>query len=268
VDYTKPTKGIRYSGAKGKCREIVKIINSYTRGTLKYWEPFVGSGKIIQSVRAGFRYGSDIDRPIINLLLAVQSGWNPPETVTEKQYKLWMSRRNDPAYENSPMLGFIGYGCSFGARYYQGFARSKRGTVNFAASARAALLRQKPYLENKVVLWISDYRQAFLSGRFPDVVYCDCPYNDTKPAGSKMERFDSAEFWEYAAEWSKRAVVLCSEYQCPIKSAKVVWAKSVPAGIRFGTNGNGGDRGSGKMKEERLFLLTAGADKRVGLGIL
>jgi DNA adenine methylase len=267
--YTSRSKGVRYCGAKGRQAEyIVPIINSLTRGRGVYWEPFVGSGKIIQSVKADWRIGSDIDRPIIALLRAVQEGWNPPLKVTEEEYAAWMARRDNPKYDYNPMMGFVGYGCSFGARYFQGYARSKKGEVNFAESARLALLRQKPFLKDVTLLC----RPYTAPGKNPaeiDVIYCDPPYNGTKPVGSKVSKpFDSAEFWKTAMRYVEcGATVLVSEYTCPIKSAEVLWESKVAAGIRYGTGGDGGGKGSGKRKPEKLFCLNPGTGKNVGLGL-
>lgn len=246
------------------------IINSFTRGRGQYWEPFVGSGKVIQSVKAEDRTGTDLDRPMIALLKAVQSGWNPPTVVTEDDYGLWMSRRKKLRYADDPMMGFVGYGCSFGARYFQGYARSKKGTVNFAESARAALLRQKPLLKD-VYLFVDDYRQVMTGGRLnPRVMYCDPPYRGTKPVGSAVTRaFDSDEFWQWAVNWAAKGwIVLVSEYECPVKTASVLWESKVAAGIRFDTGGDGGATGSGRKKYEKLYCLSEGASKQVGLGLL
>lgn len=269
MNYASRAKGIRYAGAKGRQSEfIVPIINSFTRGKGVYYEPFVGSGKIIQSVKANLRVGCDIDRPIIALLRAVQENWDPPQKVTEEEYAGWMKRRDDPKYADNPMMGFVGYGLSFGARYFQGYARSKKGTINFAASARAALLRQKPYLKG-VKFCVRPYNAVAFQPSMIDVMYCDPPYGGTKPVGSKVSKaFDSSEFWK----WAKRVadigvIVIVSEYSCPYDWATVLWESKVAAGIRYDTGGDGGAKGKGRKKYEKLYCLNPGAGKCVGLGL-
>lgn len=259
-------KGIRFIGSKGKCGEIARIVNDLMPPNGTYWEPFVGAGKIMQGVRAAHRYGSDIDCHIIDLLTSIQRGWEPPSRVSEDDYKYWKKACRQGARD--PLIGFIGYACSFGGRFFEGYARSKQADVNFAASARRSLLRQKPFLQD--VLWwrgdYSNYRDEQLVDR-PDLIYMDPPYAGTKPCGSVKTQFDSTAFWKWATQKAKHSIVLVSEYTCPVKHAVVVWEKSVSAGIRFGTGGDGGAKGSGKRKLEKLFLLNPNVADKVGFGI-
>jgi DNA adenine methylase len=265
MNYKNRNKGVRYNGSKGKCTEITRIVNSLLRPGDLYWEPFLGAAKIMQGVRWEERFGSDADPNIVGLLNAVQAGWEPPSSVSEDEYKLWMSRRK--THVGDPMLGFVGYGCSFGARYFQGYARSKEGTVNFAASARTALLRQKPFLAG-VKMFVDDYRNSSPYSHQHVVIYCDPPYEGTKPVGADLKPFDSAAFWEWAKVVARAGhTVLVSEYKCPFPDAAVVWQKSVAAGIRFGTGGDGGDKGDGTRKTEKLFLLNPKSARGIGLGL-
>lgn len=243
-------KGIRYAGAKGKIsRHIVRIINSILKPGQIYCEPFVGSGKIIQSVRSDVtRIGSDIDPQIICLLRSVRDGWVPPDFVSEDDWKKWKKRSKTQVH---PMCAFCGYACSFGGRYFQGYARSRKTEVNFAISAKKSLIRQRPFLQG-CIFKCRDYRSVYSRAH---VYYCDVPYKGTIPVGSTKTRFDSDKFWEWAEELSKKSTVLVSEYECPIR-AEVVWEKSIAASIRTGTDGHGGSRGDGKRKLEKLFLLS------------
>jgi len=266
MNYRKRNKGIRFCGSKGKCGEIVQIIQELiptSNGV--YWEPFLGAAKIMQSIHCGKRYGTDSDPHIVSLLSHIQNGWIPPTSISEEEYKLWMGRRKKEKYQYDPMMGFVGYGCSFGARYFQGYARSKKGEVNFAASARTALLRQKPFLKN-VIFGHGDYRKVDAPKCEEMLIYCDPPYEGTKPVGG-MKPFNNKKFWSWAVSKAHDHIVLVSEYQCPIDCAVVIWEKSVAAGIRFGTKGDGGGIGSGKRKLEKLFCINPEHAKGVGLGL-
>lgn len=266
MNYRSKSKGVRYCGAKGKCGGIVKVINQLVMPDRPYWEPFVGSGKIIQGVTGCRRYGSDIDGRIITLMRRIQEGWEPPSSVSEDEYAKWMRVAKDDPTCIDPMVAFVGFGLSFGARFGQGYARSKTKYVNFAESARTALLRQKPFLHN-VDLRTRPYHWGFWHSQ-PGLMYCDPPYEGTKPVGSNLKPFDNARFWSWAQEAVREGwTVLVSEYVCPIREAKVVWQKEVSAGIRFGTHGDGGETGSGKKKSEKLFLLGGDHHKKIGLGL-
>jgi DNA adenine methylase len=263
MNYRSRAKGIRFNGGKSRCGGIVPIINALLPAGGVFHAPFCGSCKIEQYVRARRRYLSDLCPDIICLLKAVQAGWDPPTTVTEKEYTYWKSQRGKQT--DDPTRAFVLYGCSFGARYGEGYARSKNGAVNFAATARLALLRQKPFLKGADI-YTADYRDA--DAPEAGVVYCDPIYEGTKPCGSVRQKFDSATFWKWAVKKARNGVVLVSEYTCPVKHAVVVWEKSVSAGIRFGTGGDGGAKGSGKRKQEKLFLLNPEVRTKIGMGIL
>lgn len=266
--YRSKHKGIRYAGSKGKCGAAIRYIQSCIEPGGIFHDAMCGACKVVQSITNCERWASDKDEPIMTLLVEIQNGWEPPSIVTEGEYREWMAKRGKVKH---PMMGFVGYGCSFGARYFQGYARSKNGQVNFAASARSALLRQKPFLRG-VHLGIGDYRKLGeeLDQRRsrPRTIYYDPPYEGTKIVGSGNQRFDSKSFWEYVLHQSKKHTVLISEYHCPLPQAEIIWEAEIAAGIRFGTSGDGGKVGSGKKKVERLYCLRPSVRKKIGLGIL
>lgn len=261
------SKGVRYCGGKGKCQEIIKIIQDLlpSRGGF-FWDCMGGSGKITQGVRCETRILSDIDPHIVNLLMAIQVGWIPPDSVSERAYRYWMRQYKEEPLCADPMVGFCGYGLSFGARFFQGYARSKSGTVNFAKTAKAALLRQKPFMRG-VTFLTGDYKKLYKDFDYaPDVIYCDIPYKGTKHVG-QGKPFDHDQFYKWVEFAAKQSIILISEYECSIEDAKVVWSQSTAAGIRFGTGGDGGAKGIGKRKLEKLFLVARGDSPRIGLGL-
>lgn len=271
------TKGLRYAGSKGRCGRMIRTIQSYVNPDGYFLDLFCGAGKVVQSIRCRTRVANDLDPYIISLLRSVQDGWNPPRSVSEGEYRFYMNLRGDFTKHHDPMMGFAGYGCSFGARFFQGYARSRKGSVNFAASARTALLRQKPFLK-EVEFYNMDYGafwKKWIRKEFPtlNTIYCDIPYKGTKLVGSAVSvPFDHERFWHWA--WGRSSegnTVLVSEYTCPKfmrDKVKVVWEQKVAAGLRFGTKGDGSDKGSGQKKHERLFLINPKSRARVGLGLL
>jgi site-specific DNA-adenine methylase len=164
-------KGIRYCGGKSKCKGLIKIMNQFLSSGRTFWDAFTGSAKIVQSIRQDSeRWASDTNVEMISLLKEIQNGWNPPETVDEETYQIWFNRRGIPKWEKHPMMAFCGYGCSFGGRYFQGYARDPKNNHNFANAARSALLRQKPFLKN-VNLGVRDYRSGWPCAKTPDLIY-------------------------------------------------------------------------------------------------
>jgi DNA adenine methylase len=247
---------MRYCGGKQKAWILARIITHHVPAGGMYWEPFVGAGGVMQRVNNCRRYGSDLDRHIINLLTAVQDGWQPPRRLDQEEHRYWRSVRDN---SNSPMVAFAGYGCSFGGDFLGGYARDAIGG-NYAEKARTTLLHQRPFLRG-VNLRQRDYREGFWLPEPPDVIYCDPPYAGTSAvgtpsAGGRARPFDSAEFWRWATRQTEASIVLVSEYTCPLLGVRQVWQRDLPTSLRM----TGADR-----RTERLFCLNP--EVRIGLGV-
>ena len=221
---------MRYNGGKHSIRkELAAIFNSYKPS--KYWEPFVGAGSVINEVVAEYKLGTDLDVSIISLINAVKNGWQPPETLSEEEY-----REAKKLPETDPVHGFAKYGCSFGGKPWGGYARS--ADRNYAKNAKNSLLKdRKRYLtaEFKVAGYQDiDYRDF-------DLIYCDPPYRGTTSVGCGKP-FDHDDFWYWVRKISKHATVFVTELQAP-EGFEVVWEKQLNDGL-----------GKTKIKE-RLFKI-------------
>lgn len=245
---------MRYLGGKGRYTAgVISVIRQLLSRNQSYWEPFCGSCKVLANVRCRKRLGSDVDKHIIRLLRAVRDGWIPPSQVTEEEYVYWRSVRDT---SNDPMVGFVGYGCSFAGKFFGGYARSIRSTGGFASEARRQLLKVKPKLQGVKLLCL-DYQSPIKA----DLIYCDPPYSNTTKVGRRKGEFDHEEFWNWVKWRSKESVVLISEYSCPIPGAVTIWQE---------TKGKcliGKVEGPKEDKTEKLFCLNPKILSRIGLGL-
>lgn len=120
------------------------------------------------------------------MLRGVQSGYSLPESVTEDEYGAVRDNKDaDPI-----LAGFVGFGCSFGGKWFGGYARNKIGT-NYAAQSKKSLLRDMATLSGAEFL-CHDYRGVPIPRNA--VVYADPPYNNT--TGYSVGKFDTDEFWK------------------------------------------------------------------------
>lgn len=120
------------------------------------------------------------------MLRGVQSGYSLPESVTEDEYRAVRDNKDaDPI-----LAGFVGFGCSFGGKWFGGYARNKIGT-NYAAQSKKSLLRDMATLSGAEFL-CHDYRGVPIPRNA--VVYADPPYNNT--TGYSVGKFDTDEFWK------------------------------------------------------------------------
>lgn len=83
----------------------------------------------------------------------------------------------------------MGFGCSFGGKWFGGYAKNATGT-NYAAQSKRSVLKDLQGLRT-VEFTNLDYRQVPIPRGA--VIYADPPYADT--TGYGKEKFDSAEFW-------------------------------------------------------------------------
>ena len=124
---------------------------------------------------------------------------------TEDEYKYIREHKD----ENPALTGFVGFGCSFGGKWFGGLARNKKGD-NYCARANRSLLKDFEGLKNAQFTCL-DYRDVPIPKGA--IVYADPPYENT--TGYSLGKFDSDEFWEYMRELSKEHIVLISEQTAP-----------------------------------------------------
>lgn len=195
---------MRYLGGKSKTRkQIAGYLESIREGR-QYLEPFVGGAWILQEM-SGERYASDSNGALITMYKALQTGWVPPEDVSEELYREYKAKQN----EDDPLTAFIGIGCSFGGKWFGGYAgRTER---NYAVNAKNSLLKQLPLIQDVKFLH-RDYRWFFPENT---LVYCDPPYEGTTGYRSG---FSHKVFWDTIREWSEKKhgnTVVVSEYKAP-----------------------------------------------------
>jgi len=149
---------------------------------------------------------NDKHKYLVALLKAVQNGWVPPDTVTEQQYRHVKDHRD----ENPALTGFVGFACSFGGKFFGGYARDNKGGTNYARQGKNSLLRDMSTLMNAEIS-CQDYSDVVIPENA--VIYADPPYSKT--TGYTTGKFDSDTFWEYARQTSQSHLMLISEQNAP-----------------------------------------------------
>ena len=151
---------------------------------------------------------------LIEMLKAVQNGYELPEHISEEEYKQIRLHKD----ENKVLTGFVGFGCSFGGKFFGGYARNKEQT-NYALQSKKSLLKDIVQLQNAEFTCL-DYHDVPIPKY--SVVYADPPYaNTTTYQGQK---FNTDEFWEYMREISKDNQVYISELTAP-DDFECIWEK-------------------------------------------
>ena len=176
---------MRYQGGKSRiAQDIASVIS--VRGGDCFVSLFCGSCAVESKVQ-GFsrKILNDRHQYLIALLQGVQRGYELPESITPEQYRHIREHKDD----DPTLTGFVGFGCSFGGKWFGGYARNTTGT-NYAAQSKRSLLKDMATLQDATFV-CADYRRVCIPPRA--VIYADPPYNNT--TGYHGDRFDSAEFW-------------------------------------------------------------------------
>jgi DNA adenine methylase len=230
-------------GGKSRiAKKLADVMLGRSQGRGMYLEPFVGGGNMATHMGHHFSLAhySDYHEDLALMWAAVLDGWVPPVEVTEEAYQ-------EARYADAPSArrGFIGFACSFGGRWFEGYARSR--SVNFAAQQSRLVVQQAEGMKGDLVHTVA--HSSFFDLETPpanSVAYLDPPYASTK-AYSSMQAFDHARFWAQAAQWSLSGVdVYVSEQNAPAGWTPI-WEREVKRSLNVENNV--------QPAMERLFVL-------------
>lgn len=197
---------MKYQGSKAKLvKHLLPLMLAERKPGQAWIEPFVGGANMIDKVD-GLRIGNDANFYLIELLKAVQSGWVPPANVSLEMYK---HVEADPCAYEPPLVGFVGFLCSWGGRWFNSYAQDKAGT-NYAERGSRLLNKQAQKFKD-VQFTCMDYLRMDIPEK--SLVYCDPPYQF---AGGYKFKIDHFIFWEWC-KWLGRKghTVFISEYSAP-----------------------------------------------------
>lgn len=223
----------------GKLRIGRRIASEvYTRTKHRHVvEPFCGSGSVtVQLVRLGFTVEAyDAHPALVSMLQAVKDGWLPPVDVSESEYA---AAKELP--DSDPRKAAIGFGASFGGKYFGGYARGD-ARRNYASGASIALAKKAHHFRRVTFVHSNFFG---IAPRGDVALYCDPPYAGT--TGYVVGAFDSDAFWARAQEWADAgADVFVSEYSGPVEPVTTFERN---AGLR---------KKDGTKAVEKLFHLKA-----------
>lgn len=230
---------MQYVGGKSAiARDTVYAIERYRHSRSIWIEPFVGGGAVLNVATKYYPscYAYDLHPDLILMYQALQHNWQPPAQVDEDEYQAL--RHAKP----SALRGFVGFGCSFGGKWFGGYARSARKGRNYAAAARKSLLQMN--LKNTTFVQQSFFAINWSQFNPHDcVVYCDLPYSNTQ--GYSVGGFDHAAFWLQCEQLHDLGfLVVVSEYSAP-ESWSCLWRKESKLQLSGGAISN--------ARIERLF---------------
>lgn len=230
---------MKYMGSKRLiAKEIVPIIEYFRDKDMPFIEPFCGGCNVTESI-SGLRFASDSDEYLIAMWKALQCGWIPPLEVGEKMYADIKKNRDDYPME---LVGYVGFNLSFGAKFFGGFRRDKKGLRNYSDESYRNVTKQIDKLRD-VIFQHGSYDELYENIESPCLFYCDPPYKNTT---NYRDIFDHKKFYNWCRKKAKEGhIILLSEYESP-KDFECIWSKEIVSHLR---------RKNREKKNEKLFIL-------------
>lgn len=223
---------MQYFGGKER---ISKQLSLFLNEQLKDGQPFVdlfcGSCNIISKIDDNrVRIANDKHKYLIAMWQAIQNGYELPQELTKEQYlNIKQNLDDDPA-----LSGFVGFGCSFGGKWFGGYAKSENR--NYCMNAYNSTMKKLSTMKD-VQFYNNDYSNFILPNN--SLVYCDIPYkNTTQYCAKEVGVFDHDKFYEWVDKNSKRYDIYISEYvENVLAGYEIVWEMASKQDIRD-KNGN------------------------------
>ena len=197
---------MKYMGSKNKIAKHLLPVMLAERKPDQFWvEPFVGGANMIDKVN-GNRIGNDNHEFLIALLIAIREGYIPPTNISKELY--YAIKLNPDNYPKE-LVGFVGFICSFGGKWWGGYATNVEER-NYADEGSRNLVKQAKNLDG-IVFKSGCYLDLCIPER--SLIYCDPPYaKTTKYKGG----FNHDVFWQWCRDLSKIGhTVFISEYSAP-----------------------------------------------------
>lgn len=230
---------MRYLGSKNRISKQLKpIIEKELHGKELYIEPFVGGANMIDKIDFDNKIGSDINEYLIELLKKVRD--NVEDLPTNISEELYVKVKYNKESYSKWYVGCIGFCATFGARWFEGYARDRKTGRDIPREGVNNLIKQAPQLKG------IDFRHGGYE-QYKDVknavIYCDIPYQGTT---RYKDSFDQEKFFNFIKGLDKSNTILVSEYNINDECFEQIWEKEVKVNI---------DKKNITTKREKLYKL-------------
>ncbi len=211
---------MKYLGGKyfiGK--EIANVMKDFIPQEYQnsqYLEPFCGALSVLTHMNEDFDcIASDYHPDLIEMWKKVQDNtFKPPKSINEQQYEKIKNYKSPNA-----LKAFIGFGCSFGGRFFGAYAPKYANGKNedYLKEAVNSINRKRPKIQGVKFNCISYDKLNPINM----IIYCDPPYKFSKfPIKYRRDVkyydiFDNEKFWNIIRKWSKNNIVFISEVTAP-----------------------------------------------------
>lgn len=234
---------MKYMGSKNRIAKYIIPIMLAERKVGQWWvEPFVGGGNIIDKIE-GKRLGADLNHFVIDALGSIRDYIDElPKNNKEFTEEDYNRMRSTIWYKDVyTHRGYLGFTCSFGAKWGGVWARDRKGNRDFMAEAYKNALKQSPRLQGVKLVNIG-YRDLGLPPN--SLIYCDPPYQG---CSQYLDKFDSESFFQWCRDKVREGhTVFVSEYDAP-KDFECIYQREIISSV--------GQADKRKKVVEKLFRV-------------
>lgn len=237
---------MQYLGGKHRAAPAIAATINRVRAPGQWvWDAFCGGLSVTKALLPhGPVQATDANYALICMYQALANGWDPPSTLTPDEYR---AARELP--DTDPLKAYAGFACSFGAKWFGGYAG--RARQSYARPIEGA--QKKVRLDRQACVRARPACVDFLSidpQPTHAVLYLDPPYAGTTGYAG-VAAFDHARFVDRVAAWSVHADVFVSEYAFPLGVCVLDSPQQ--------TTVSAGTTGKGRAAVERLFYIARGS---------
>ena len=235
---------MKYMGSKRRiAKHILPIILKNRKENQVFYDLFVGGGNILDKV-CGRRVANDNNKYLIALFNYMKQDDFDLPFIGEDKYKEIQKNKDDfPDW----LVGYVGFQLSFGAKFFGGYRRDKKGVRNYENEAQQNLKAQQNLIRD-VDFYCGSYDEVPLIPN--SIIYCDIPYKNTTQYNTS-KGFDYEKFYNWCIEKSNEGhSVFISEYFMPEDRFDCIWQKEITNGLTVDGKQNKGI--------EKLFIPKRG----------
>jgi len=210
---------MKYMGGKYfLAKEISEIMKTLVKSedVDGYLEPFCGALNVLMKMIEDYDcIASDYHPDLIQLWIDIQDN----KFIAPKEMNETIYNESKQLQSPSAMKGFIGFGMSFGGKFYSGYSDKYKNSKkeNYLQEAINSIKKITPKIKDVEFKCLS-YDQHNPKNK---LIYCDPPYQTTRfpikyRTDTKVyDTFDNEKFWNIMRNWSKKNYVFISETTAP-----------------------------------------------------
>lgn len=210
-----------------------------------YFEPFLGSGAVLGTIRPSSAIASDTFAPLVEIWQMLQSDPQQLKDWYAERWERTMVSGKVEGYEaikasynanpNGADLLFLCRSCYGGVvrfRQSDGFMSTPCGVHNpiepVSFARRVDVWHERTFGAN---FWHLDYKEAFRMTEPGDLVYCDPPYTYSQTILYGAHSFDLSELFDVIATCKDRGVQVVLSIDGTKKSGNMLCDLPIPDGL-------------------------------------